>query len=270
MKRWLGEIARRSLRTLLPYSTYVRIARAYGERVSARRFGSSEYRRLMALRDAPRDGEPQAFIPVGGDRPLWVRPGTTDPIVFEHTLIRHAYSCYSPAHEVRFVLDAGANAGFTAAYFLQRFPQARLAAIEPDSGNLDAARRNLADFGERVRLVPGGLWPVRARLRVVMGDGEHGIRVTPVRDGEPFDCEAYDPLTLLRESGAGQIDLFKCDIEGAETPLFASGCDPWLERTRAIMIELHNDEAIRTVYSACRRHGFRDFRYRELHVFFRA
>lgn len=270
MRRLLGEAARRCMRSILPYSLYVRIARAYGSRVSSHRFGADRYRELMKLSKDARGGDPVAFEAAGMPSRMWVRPGTTDPLVFEHSLIRRAYACFEPRRNVDFILDGGANAGYTCAYFLSRFHEARATAVEPEKSNFELASRNLAVFGERVRLVNGGLWPERAGLKIIPGDGEHGFEVRPAVPGEAVDCEAYDPLSLMREAGAERISLFKCDIEGAETRLFSTNPDPWISVTDAIVIEVHGPAAHRAVYDACRRHGFHSSQYRELHVFQRA
>ena len=46
---------------------------------------------------------------------------------------------------------------------------------------------------------------------------------------------------LLSESGRQQIDLIKLDIEGAEFDLFESGDLGWLEHTRVLLIECHDN-----------------------------
>ena len=45
-----------------------------------------------------------------------------------------------PPVEPRFILDCGANVGYTSAYLLTRFPTAFLIAIEPDPGNAEILR----------------------------------------------------------------------------------------------------------------------------------
>ncbi|HEV8293439.1 MAG TPA: FkbM family methyltransferase, partial [Tepidisphaeraceae bacterium] len=44
---------------------------------------------------------------------------------------------------------------------------------------------------------------------------------------------------ILQQAGDPQeVDLLKCDIEGAEAELFAD-CGQWIRRMKNIMIELH-------------------------------
>jgi hypothetical protein len=42
----------------------------------------------------------------------------------------------------------------------------------------------------------------------------------------------------LDETGVHEVDLLKCDIEGAEREVF-SACAPWINRVRIAIIECH-------------------------------
>ena len=70
------------------------------------------------------------------------------------------------------MLDLGANAGFSSAYFLSVFPKARIVAVEPDERNLAICRANLAPYGDRVLLLHGAAWSRIATLRLLKGTGD--------------------------------------------------------------------------------------------------
>lgn len=265
----LSELARQIARKLIPKQAYLSVARAYGGWAAARRLGAGEFRRLKQVEAGAAGGPHATFRVAGYSQEFFIRPGTTDANVLEDVILRDMYACHTPALPPQFIIDAGANAGFASAFFLQRFPQTRVVAIEPDSGNFAMVQKNTAAYGERVRTVKAAVWPTSTNLRVQMSDRADGITVVPVAPGEPFDCVGVDPLTLLGEASAERIDIFKCDIEGGEEPLFSQSPDAWLERTGAIMVEIHSPAAHAAVYGATARHGFRSFRYRELHVFVR-
>jgi hypothetical protein len=78
-----------------------------------------------------------------------------------------------------------------------------------------------------------------------------------------------DPFTLMQDAGWQRISIFKCDIEGGEEALFSQAPDAWIERTDAILMEIHSRSAQQAVYGAMARHPFAASRYRELHVFVR-
>lgn len=261
-----SQTLRHLLRSLVPESAYLMLARQYAAAVSARRMGWSEYRRLLRVSQAPR--EAVEFRAPGIAHPVLVRPGTTDAGVFEDTLLRNIYGVLTPREPVRFIIDAGANAGYASVFFANRWPEAKIVALEPESGNHAQAAANSAPYPQ-VSVMKLALWPTRAHLRIEGDQREDAIRVVEVADAAQADCEAIDPLTLAREAGVDRISIFKCDIEGGEEPLFGTNPDPWLEITDNIMMEIHSPAAEAAVYGAMARHPFDSFRYRELHVFTR-
>ena len=260
---------RRLARGIMPRAAYHRVARWYGERVSVAVIGPEEYRRLKSVEAAGPGGEPAEFRVPGLRAPVYVRPGTTDAAVFQDNLLRRIYGCYEPAAPVRTILDAGANAGYASVFFLNRFQNASVIAVEPDAANFAITQRNLAPHGARVRCVRMAIWPTAARLRVEACARADSVTVRPPGAAEACDCEGIDPLSLLRDAGWERISILKCDIEGAEEKLFGEKPDAWIERTDSILMEIHSPRAARSVYSAMARHPFAAARYRELHVFVR-
>jgi FkbM family methyltransferase len=263
----LVEAARRASRVFLSKEMYLRCASRYGAAVSVLRLGFAVHRQLHSAAMASAALGDLVLQPRGLDHPVIVRHGTTDAIVFDNNLVRRSYACIVLRGPPRFIIDAGAYAGYASAYFLSTFPNARLVALEPEPANAAVARRNLAPYGARATLLEAGLWPRCARLRVLQATRADSVKVEEAAEDEPSDCEAVDPLTLLATFHQERIDLFKCDIEGAEEQLFANDPDPWLERTGCIVAEIHGESAARAVYRATHRHGFRSTQHRDLHVF---
>jgi len=72
---------------------------------------------------------------------------------------------------------------------------------------------------------------------------------------------------LLKLVNADTIDIFKCDIEGAEIDLFGDHCDEWLPRVRSMVIETHSADGYAAVHAACSRNGFHHATYRDVQVF---
>ncbi len=264
----IGEQVRPVVRNSLPMTIYSRCASTFDAFHGARQFGLNDYRKLSAVRRRSLTEAPAAVSLRPLPHPFYVRPGTGDANLVLHAIAREAYSYRLPARPVHFVVDAGANIGDTTGWYATKFPEALVAATEPNPDNFEILSRNCALFGNRIRLFNAGLWPVADRSLAVLGANE-GPWVQESSDTNDLTCRTLDPLSILRDAGFETIDIFKIDIEGAELPLFLGDCDTWLRRTRSIAIEIHTDEAREVVLSATRRNGFRFTIYRDLHLFWR-
>lgn len=173
--------------------------------------------------------------------------GSSDLSVFKQIFQFEEYACVLNISPPGLIVDLGANVGYSSAYFLSRFSAATVVAVEPDPGNFEICRKNLAPYGDRAQIVQGAAWSNRSRLvlsRGTFGDGSEWA--TQVRQGEGTDgqdvVEGWDMPSLLELSGRKQIDLLKVDIERSELELFGPGSLSWLPNVRNICIELHGDD----------------------------
>lgn len=175
--------------------------------------------------------------------PLECRRGTSDLSVFRQVLINQEYA--SVAGKPKFILDCGANVGYTSAYFLTRYPQAEVVAVEPDPGNFKLLVRNLAPYGNRARAFRGAVWSHSTRLSMAApdyrGGGEWARQVRECGPDEPDTFPAFGMCDLLRMAGWNRVDLLKMDIEGAEAVVFAHGREEWIDRVGVMAVELHDD-----------------------------
>lgn len=175
---------------------------------------------------------------------LICRPGTTDIDVFKHIYFLREYACLDDITHADLIIDCGANAGFSTAYFLTRFPHAHVVAIEPDSGNFQALQNNLRPYADRYTAIQAAVWSKSTGLTFTpFGDGREWARsVREVRPGESPEVIATDISTILSNSGFKRISILKIDIEGSEANVFAAGYESWLDRVDNIVIELHGEE----------------------------
>lgn len=195
-----------------------------------------------------------ARIPLPGTRTsIVLRPRTADVHAFWQVFIAREYDI-PVAFEPRLIVDAGAHVGLASVYFLQRFPHARLIAIEPDRGNADLLERNLAGCA-RASVCRAALWPHATELRIVdpLAD-TWSFRVTAGAGGGGAVGSVTMPQLMAEH---GDVDILKLDIEGAEGALFAADAG-WLSRVRMVIIELHERHApgcARLTHEAMERHG---------------
>lgn len=206
--------------------------------------------------------------------PILCRPDTTDVDVFSQIFVGREYRCLDNVRSADFIIDCGANVGYSSAYFLSQYPGARLVAVEPDPGNFEMLKRNLEPFGARARAVNSAVWSRSVGLRLSeeqFRDGREWSRtVRPVAEGEAPTMMAVDIGSLWRESGFDRISILKIDIEGAEREVFADNYDSWLSRVDNLVIELHGPECTDVFQRAIASQGFDVSECDELTVCLRA
>jgi FkbM family methyltransferase len=169
--------------------------------------------------------------------------GTTDWYVLEDIFMDHVYDPVIKrlAQDVRNVVDLGANTGFSTRLWQQTYPSARIIAVEPDAANVEMWHRNIVSKAEAIEpmLVQAC---VAGSTRLVALDRSGGSWRFSMQDIDHANGESICAMTLtqiLAKCGMeGPIDLLKCDIEGAESEVFAN-CTAWVNRVQSLVIELH-------------------------------
>jgi FkbM family methyltransferase len=178
--------------------------------------------------------------------------------VFETVFVDREFEWYVPT-EPRFIIDGGANVGFSTAFFANRFPGARVIAVEPSNENVSMLRTNCQGI-ENITVVEGGLWPVSGFLRIANpNDPTWSFRCEVAQENAEDAFPAYSVGDIIDRSGFQRCDLLKLDIEGAEEQLFSESRD-WLARVDAILVEVHGGKALAAVKDAC---PVRQWEYKE-------
>lgn len=199
----------------------------------------------------------------GISHPIHLRLRTTDISLFEEIILNGEYEL-TPAEPPGSIVDAGANIGLTSVYFANRFPQARILAIEPEQSNFEMLRRNAAYYPNIVP-IRGALWNENANLRLSNpGSGNWGFRTEAMGETGIKDITVpgmtMDSLMALH--GLDYIDLLKVDIEGAEKEVFEHA-DNWINQIGILMVELHDrtkNGCSSSVYGAARNFDLRSTR----------
>lgn len=237
--------------------------------VGALRYLLAERLWRLAVRVAGRDRLPDTYTlrSPGCPTSLRCRFGSTDRHVFSQVFIERVYDITLPTATPHLVIDAGANAGFSTAYLLVRYPTAHVIAVEADDRNFAVLCQNVAAFGERVTALNRAVWSHPTALvlsRGTFGDGrEWATEVREAGTGETADVEAVDVAGLLALSGRDRVDLLKLDVEGAEGPILRHSGE-WIDRVDVMVAELHGDECRRAFSDAVRAERFDTHQHGEL------
>lgn len=135
------------------------------------------------------------------------------------------------------IIDAGANIGASCIWFLLKFPDASIIAIEPDAENCELLAINNA--GRDVRLYKGGLANERRKLFLNdPGQSDWGFRVEE-SGSKKIDCIGPNEIINYCALNNFGILIFKIDIEGGEAMVFEGECS-WIKFIPLIIIELHD------------------------------
>jgi FkbM family methyltransferase len=176
--------------------------------------------------------------PMGISHPVHLRLRTSDVSLYQDVLLRKEYAMELPFTPLT-IVDAGANAGIATLYYANKYPEAKIVAVEPELSNFRALVKNCRNYS-RVVPVQAALWNK---------DGEVHLG-QPNEAGTDYNKWAFQVVdkglavraitmnTLIAEAGIESIDLLKMDIEGAEREVFESG--EWMSKVRAVAIELHD------------------------------
>lgn len=163
----------------------------------------------------------------------WTVGAKSDFDVLNELLVLRAYDPGRPQPAPRVILDLGSHMGASVLFWRERFPDAEIVAVEPDPTTFERLRRNTAAL-PNVRLVnaavaseagPLPFYPAQQGwVSSTRGEGNAAVTVAGVTLEQ-----------LISE--AGDVDLLKIDIEGAERDIVDS---PALEKVRAVVGEYHD------------------------------
>lgn len=169
------------------------------------------------------------------------------------------YRMVSSVPSAPIVIDAGANVGATALWFLWQYPGARIHAFEPEPANF---RLLEANFGSHPDVVLNQLGLGAAPARLSLNLGDHGAVHSfheGMLDGSEVGRTEVDVVTLgdyLREREIDRVDLLKLDVEGFELEVL-KGLGDAIARITLMVGEVHERVVdVDAFYGFLDEHGF--------------
>jgi FkbM family methyltransferase len=220
--------------------------------------GFETWRILKELEEGNKDDPPRPVTFRNLTYPIFIRPGTQDAHTIINNVIREEYGKVTPASPPKWMIDAGAYTGDTTAYFLSKFPDLKIVALEPNPPTFEMAVLNLKPYGERAVLLQKGLY-VTDGVSFFSGDST-GASIG--KSGFKIDCTTI--LFLIEKYSIPHIDILKMDIEGAEEAIFGSKPEEWLNLVDMLMIEIHGSHIEPMIKRVLTDNGFSMKQYRSI------
>lgn len=177
------------------------------------------------------------------DHPFQLRVPSSDVPTYKHIFQRREYE-FENEIAPTVILDAGAHSGLASIYFANRYPQAKILAVEPEKDNFDLLVKNVAPYPQVIP-IRAALWNCNETIDLVdPGLGEWGYMTRTESDDAIAGSLRHqvDGVTvdqLLKRYQLANIDLMKLNVEGAEREIFEN-CDAWIGQVDAVVVKLHD------------------------------
>lgn len=176
--------------------------------------------------------------------PFYLRLKTSDIPTFDQVFIQQEYD-FDTVRTPKVIVDAGANIGLASIYFANKYPDAKIIALEPEQSNFKLLEVNVSVYPNIIP-VHAALWNKSEKINLVdPGLGKWGFmtEVKNTSDGLLGNtCHEVEAMTvdkIMQTFNLEKIDILKMDIEGAEKEVF-SDSSLWIEKVDSLIVELHD------------------------------
>lgn len=220
-----------------PRKLYAFLARCY-------RFGILTCVKMDIAKLLSRRDEFGVYIP-GYKQKVFLRKHTSDEDTFDQIFVAQDYSHpFLDGFSPKVIVDAGAYVGYSSVYFANKYPDAKIIAIEPEDSNFELLQKNTQNY-KNIYCIKAALWSEPVKLKVVKGEADRhwAFKVEKLSGDGNADSRAISVVTIpqiISTYKLETIDIFKIDIEGAEKELFSKDYEPWITKCKIIVIELHD------------------------------
>lgn len=174
--------------------------------------------------------------------PFFMRRQTSDPEVFKQIFLQEDYN-YKIYIKPKLIIDCWANNWYSAIYFANKYPSAKIIAVEPETENFNLLEKNTESY-KNIECIKKWIWDKNTFLELVNPQEWHPKLHCSFQVRESDDNNWLEAITiddLLKTSGFSKIDILKIDIEWAEKKVFENNNDLWLDKTNVIFIESHEN-----------------------------
>jgi FkbM family methyltransferase len=204
------------------------------------RFGFKDGTSLILKMMKGNKGQVIEVRPPGMKYPVFIRAKTSDEFTFRQIFVNGEYEFdYNGLPTT--IIDAGANIGLAAVFFINRFPGSKIICLEPEPENFALLQKNVQPY-PTITAVQSGLWDKTTNLQIIdSGLGHWGFTVEECANPEVNSIRAISMSDLMNQFNINSLDIVKMDIEGSEKEVLESdNINDWLSRCNTLVIELHD------------------------------
>lgn len=160
--------------------------------------------------------------------------GSSDIDVFKQIFINENYNITFD-DEICVIIDAGANIGLSTLFFSEKYPHARIYAIEPDEENFSILVRNVGNLNN-VFCFNIALSDKIGSFKMSQYQRSWGFQLQEV----PGNTNSVTLKDFMNQNQIQKIDILKMDIEGSEKSIFNNLPSDLSNSIRNIVIETHD------------------------------
>lgn len=175
-------------------------------------------------------------------RTLLARYGSSDIDNYIQIFKSNAFGPIENIQNVRVILDCGSYVGYSVNYFAEKYPKARIIAVEPAPDNYRMLLKNTRAYQERVHIIHAAVWHEEGQVQMDL-DADQGKewshRAVEKKENTAQATSAITITQILKQFQIDQVDILKLDVEGAEEKIFLSPDSSWMDKTKNFAIEIH-------------------------------
>ncbi|HUZ61735.1 MAG TPA: FkbM family methyltransferase [Hanamia sp.] len=173
---------------------------------------------------------------------IFIRTYAGDIDIFYEIFFKKVYELPEIKMDNPLIIDAGANVGFAALYFLNKMPDATIYCIEPDGDNFAFLEKNLQSEIEKGQAMPvlAGLTGQDGYVNLKSSILKYNTGISKEFVSKEKRVIAYSVESFLKKYFIRKADLLKIDIEGSEENIFKDDIS-WLQNTANVLIEFHSE-----------------------------